>query len=70
MVQEQVSEILHSLTVMNPHLLKDYKKDILEVFSSDDFFNCNVSTLRIWSKMIDMFLDETKTDVLTEYFDK
>lgn len=70
MVQEQVSEILYSLAVMNPNLLKDYKKDIIEVFSSDDFFNCNVNTLRIWSKLMDMFLDETQTDILSEYFDK
>lgn len=70
MVQQQVSEILYSLAVMNPHLLKDYKKDIIEVFSSDDFFNCNVNTLRIWSKLMDMFLDETQTDILSEYFDK
>lgn len=70
LVLEKTSEILHKLATANPQLFKDCKKDFLEVFGSDDFFDCNVNTLRIWSKLIDSFLDETQSDILTEYFDK
>ena len=70
LVLEHSSEILQVLCTQNPHLFKDFKKDFQEVLGADDFFSCNVNTLRIWSKLIDKFLDETQTDVLTEYFDQ
>lgn len=68
-IVEQASELIWELAKANNQLLKDYKREILEIFDSDDFFNCNIQTLKVWSRLIDTTLDVTKIDILTEYFD-
>ena len=38
-------------------IYKEYKKEFLELFDRDDFFKMEVNTLKIWSKILDKFLD-------------
>ena len=68
-IVEQASELIWELARVNNQLLKDYKREIFDIFESDDFFDCNIQTLKVWSKLIDTTLDVTKIDILTEYFD-
>lgn len=68
-IVEQASELVWELAKANNQLLKDYRREIFDIFESDDFFNCNIQTLKVWSRLIDKTLDITKHDVLSEYFD-
>lgn len=69
MIVEQASELVWELAKANNQLLKDYRREIFDIFESDDFFNCNIQTLKVWSRLIDTTLDVTKHDLLSEYFD-
>ena len=69
LIVEQASELVLALARANPQLLRDYKREIFDIFESDDFFNCSIGALKAWSRLIDMTLDVTKADLLPEYFD-
>ena len=62
-----VSTLVLDFGNFNPNFYKECKKEILEVFNRDDFFDVSVKNLTIWSKIIDSFLDNTKVDILTDY---
>lgn len=64
------SEFIYTLVLGISTFSKDFKREIIEIFDSDDFFKCNVDTLKIWSKIIDKFLDVTKADIVSEHFEK
>lgn len=68
-IVEQASELVWELAKANNQLLKDYRREIFDIFESDDFFHCNIQTLKVWSRLIDTTLDITKHDLLSEYFD-
>lgn len=53
------SEFLLQVSIRNPGFWKEYKKEFLELFDRDDFFKMEVDTLKIWSKILDKFLDMT-----------
>ena len=51
-------------------LLKDFKKNIIEIFNGNDFFKCNNQNLFYWSKIIDWVVSIDKNDLFTEYLNK
>jgi hypothetical protein len=61
--------MLHVLSRSNESFVKEYRREIVEIFESDEFFRCNVNTLKVCSRLIDRFLDVTKTDILSEHFE-
>lgn len=66
---EKCTEILYLLSKNNESFVKEYKKEIIEIFEGDDFFKCNVNTLKIFSRLIDRFLDVTKHDIISAHFE-
>lgn len=70
LILEQTSELIFKLLVENPTFLIEFKHEILEIFEGDEFFNCSIETLKIWSKILDRFLSENKLDLLDKYFEQ
>lgn len=68
-ILEEASLLIMELSNRNPDFLKEFKKDICEIFERDDFFNVNIETLKTWSKIIDKLLDITKIPILNSYFE-
>ena len=58
------------MLVENPSFLIEFKNEILEIFEGDEFFNCSIETLKIWSKILDRYLSENKLDLLDKYFEQ
>ena len=54
----------------NPNFFREFRKEIIELFNRDDFFNVKIPILKIWSKIIDLFLDVTRIDLMKEYLIK
>jgi hypothetical protein len=42
--------------------LKAMKPDLLKIFNKDDFFICNINTLKYWSKIIDWVVNCDKNN--------
>ncbi len=38
------------------------KPDLLKIFNKDDFFICNINTLKYWSKIIDWVVNCDKNN--------
>ncbi len=50
---------------------KEFRNDILGIFNKDDFFICSLKTLRCWTKIIDLIIDNNKDhNIFQEYLDK
>ena len=50
----------------NQLLVKPYKREISDIFFSDNFFMMSRRTLRKWCKIINHFIVEQKTEVLDD----
>jgi hypothetical protein len=51
-------------------LANQFRKQIFEIFDSDEFFKCSRNSLRNWSKIIAWGISVSKQDVLNYYLDK
>lgn len=69
LIFEKSTQMLYDLSQHSPLFLKEFKKNILEVFDSDDFFNCSVTALKTWSRIIDATLDANKLDILSDHLE-
>ena len=69
LIIEKITEIVNVLSRNNESFVKEYKREIIDIFESDEFFKCNVNTLKVFSRLIDRFLDVTKHDILSEHFE-
>jgi len=59
---ESASEVLHDLLdKARSFFLKSLKPDLLKIFNKDDFFICNVNTLKYWMHIIDWVSTADKT---------
>lgn len=68
---ELASELLYSqLESSRSFLIKDYKKNILDIFDGNDFFKCTKQTLKYWSKIIDWVITMDRTDLFSEFLAK
>lgn len=67
LIHQEISEILVILTI-NRSFLGDFKQDLLDIFDSDEFFKCDVKTLKMWSKIIDQVLDFSKNTVIVDSY--
>eukprot|EP01016_Furgasonia_blochmanni_P038515 TRINITY_DN4669_c0_g1_i1.p1 TRINITY_DN4669_c0_g1~~TRINITY_DN4669_c0_g1_i1.p1 ORF type:complete len:646 (+),score=181.01 TRINITY_DN4669_c0_g1_i1:128-1939(+) len=68
---ECASELLYSqLDTARAHLMKEFKKNILDIFLGQDFFKCNKRTLKLWSKIIDWVVSQDKSDLFSEMLNK
>jgi len=68
---ECASELLYSqLDTARSFLIKDFKKNILDIFNGNDFFKCTKQTLKYWSKIIDWVLSNDKSDLFSEFLNK
>ena len=71
--QEGSAELLYSLIERNPQaLVKEFKKQILQVFNSDAFFSCSKSTIKFMGKIVNLLVlhDVKSANMLQEYLDK
>ena len=68
-IVEKATELLNVLSRNNDSFVKEFKKEIIDIFEGDDFFKCNINTLKVFSRLIDRFLDVTKHDILSEHFE-
>ena len=66
---EKMTEVINVLSKTNESFVKEFKKELIEIFESDEFFKCNINTLKVFSRLIDRFLDVTKYDILTAHFE-
>lgn len=66
---EAATEVLHNMFLPRPHqeILRDLKKDILEVFNLDNFFQCSQTTLIYWTRIINHTAVHGKEDLLGKY---
>lgn len=69
LIIQEISEILLFLS-SNRSFLGDFKQDLLDIFDSDEFFKCDVKTLKMWSRIIDRVLDFSKNNAIVEYYMK
>ena len=69
LIHQEITEILLILCV-NRSFLGDFKQDLLDIFDSDEFFKCDVRTLKMWSKIIDRVLDFSKNSTIVDYYMK
>lgn len=71
MFAESASEVIHDLLdKARSFFLKSMKADLLKIFNKDDFFMCNVNTLKYWMKIIDWVATNDKTfATFREYLD-
>jgi len=68
---ECASELLYyQLEDSRSFLVKDYKKNILDIFNGDDFFKCSKQTLKYWSKIIDWVVTMDRGDLFSEFMTK
>jgi hypothetical protein len=68
-ILQKLSEIVYEVSQLSPNFLKEFKREVIDVFEGDEFFKCNINTLKIWSRLIDRFLDTTQIDILSEHFE-
>ena len=66
---ESASEVIHDLLdKARSFFLKSLKPDLLKIFNKDDFFICNVNTLKYWMRIIDWVSTADKTyETFREY---
>jgi hypothetical protein len=66
---ESASEVIHDLLdKARSFFLKSLKPDLLKIFNKDDFFICNVNTLKYWMHIIDWVSTADKTyETFREY---
>lgn len=69
LIIQEISEILLILSV-NKSFLNDFKQELLDIFDSDEFFKCDVNTLKMWSRIVDRVLDFNKGGTVVEYYMK
>jgi hypothetical protein len=69
LLHQEISEILVILCT-NKSFLADFKQDLLDIFDSDEFFKCDVKSLKMWSKIIDRVLDFSKNSTIVDYYMK
>ncbi|KAL4450958.1 hypothetical protein ABPG74_021280 [Tetrahymena malaccensis] len=63
------SQLINSLLKNSGQLLaKEIRKNIIEIFNSQDFFNCDFQTLRNWKDIIDRISDQG--DLFKEFLTK
>ncbi|EAR92823.2 dopey, amine-terminal domain protein (macronuclear) [Tetrahymena thermophila SB210] len=63
------SQLINSLLKNSGQLLaKEIRKNIIELFNSQDFFNCDFQTLRNWKDIIDRISDQG--DLFKEFLTK
>jgi len=68
---ECASELLYTqLESSRSFLVKEYKKNILDIFNGNDFFKCTKQTLKYWSKIIDWVVTMDKSDLFSEFLTK
>jgi len=68
---ECASELLEKLVGgSNTIVIKDFKKNILDIFDANDFFKCTRKSIRHWSKIIDAVMTNDKGDLFTEFLTK
>lgn len=67
---QQQSKLVMDLIKENSSFVVEYKNEIFDVFQSDEFFNANVNSLRVWGKILDRYLDEINPDILSSYLEK
>ena len=66
---EAASEVLHDLLdKARSMFLRVLKPDLLKIFNKDDFFICNVPTLKYWSKIIDWVVNFDKNNETFSYY--
>ena len=65
------SSLTHSLLFDSRRLLmSQFRKSIMDIFDSDDFFKCSTTSLKHWTRIIDWCISMSKNDLLSEYLDK
>lgn len=69
---ECASEVIHDLLEKaRSFFMKSMRLDLLALFNKDDFFICNVQTLKYWMKIIDWVVTAEKTyDTFRDYLEK
>lgn len=67
---EKISSLILKLILENKKFLTTYKNNILDIFNSDGFFECNITSLTLWSEIIDEFLSKVNNEIINGYFDK
>lgn len=67
---QQTSSLILDLVRENPYFVVEFKNEIFDVFQSDEFFNSQIGTLKIWSQIIEKYLSEINPDILNNYLEK
>ncbi|EGR31419.1 n-terminal domain protein [Ichthyophthirius multifiliis] len=68
-IVEFASKFLYNL-VNNQSLVKEFKKNILEIFNQDNFFSCSKRTLQYWGEIINIIINTEKNDLFMNYLNK
>ena len=51
-------------------IVKNYRREITEIFFSDEFFNCSRGALRKWSTIINLYMTHEKADLIEDIISK
>ncbi|KAL4485808.1 hypothetical protein ABPG72_012348 [Tetrahymena utriculariae] len=66
---ECASDLCNRLLTQSPDfIMKEFRKNLLEIFTSNDFFKCNIRILNYWRSIIN-WLDESG-NLFTEFFER
>ena len=69
LISEKVTHIIYELSQKSATFLKEFKRDLLDLFEADDFFNSSIMGLKTWSRILDALLDANKLDILSDHFE-
>ena len=69
LIIQEVSKIIHILS-FNKSFLAEFRQDLLDIFDGDEFFKCDVKTLKMWSIVIDRVLDSSKNTAIVDFYIK
>lgn len=69
LIIQEVSQIVLILSC-NKSFLNEFRQDLLDIFDGDEFFKCDVKTLKMWSFIIDRVLDSSKNSTVVDFYIK
>ena len=62
---QNLSKLLVALVRPFPNFMSYFRSKFNEIFESNNFFDCNVKTLRLWNFLVKKLLEQDKTILLT-----
>ena len=67
---EFFASIVEKSHSIDPGLIKPYRKDIIELFNDENFFQTSMLNMRQWQKIMKYFIDGKPDEIFEEQMQK